>query len=51
MDEQLAEIQRLTGGNFARIFDATAFGYELSIKAMEAVSTNPVKYFSSVDDW
>ena len=51
VDEQLAEIKKITGGNFARIFDATAYGYELMVKALETCSTAATKYLTSVDDW
>lgn len=51
MDEQLAEIARVTGGNFGRMFDSTAYGYELMLKALEIHSTAPTKYLSTVDDW
>ncbi|KAJ4297319.1 hypothetical protein N0V88_004237 [Collariella sp. IMI 366227] len=51
VDEQLAEIKKATGGNFARIFDSTAYGYEIMIKALETVSTANTKYLTSVDDW
>jgi hypothetical protein len=47
----LAEIKSVTGGNFARIFDATAYGYELMVKALETCSTTATKYLTSVDDW
>jgi hypothetical protein len=48
----LAEIKKITGGNFARIFDATAYGYELMVKALETCSTAAAtKYLTSVDDW
>ncbi|KAG7292856.1 hypothetical protein NEMBOFW57_002901 [Staphylotrichum longicolle] len=43
IDEQLAEIKGITGGNFARIFDATAYGYELMLKALETCSTAETK--------
>lgn len=51
MEEQLAEIKRVTGGKFGRVFDASAWAHELSIKALETCSDESAKYFSSVDDW
>jgi hypothetical protein len=51
LDEQLAEIMKITRGNFARVFDSSAHGYEAAIKALEAGSSASEKYFSSVDDW
>lgn len=51
VDEQVAEIKKATGGKFARVFDASAYGYELAIKALETASTEKEKWFSSVDDW
>jgi len=51
LDEQVAEIKKITGGSFARVFDASAHGYDVAIAALSSASTEPVKYFSSVDDW
>ncbi|KAJ4179468.1 hypothetical protein NW767_014601 [Fusarium falciforme] len=51
IDEQLAEIRTITGGNFARMFDATAYGYDLMVKALETCSTATTKYLTTVDDW
>ncbi|KAH6670926.1 chaperonin 10-like protein [Plectosphaerella plurivora] len=51
VDEQVADIKRITGGNFARVFDATTFGTDVMIKALDTVSTAETKYLSSVDDW
>ncbi|KAK4129163.1 GroES-like protein [Parathielavia appendiculata] len=51
VDEQLAEIKKITGGNFARIFDSTAYGYDIMVKALETCSTATTKYLTSVDDW
>jgi hypothetical protein len=51
VDEQLAEIKRITGGNFGRVFDSSVVSFELSIKALETVSEEKAKYFSTVDDW
>ncbi|KAH7165460.1 chaperonin 10-like protein [Dactylonectria macrodidyma] len=49
--EQLAEIKKITGGNFARIVDSTAYGYEIMVKALETCSTATTKYLTTVDDW
>ncbi|KAL2137260.1 hypothetical protein VTI74DRAFT_4991 [Chaetomium olivicolor] len=51
VEEQLAEIKKITGGSFARIIDSTAYGYEVMVKALENVSTASTKYLTSVDDW
>lgn len=51
VDEQVADIQRITGGNFARIIDTTTFGFDVMAKALETVSTAEAKYLASVDDW
>jgi hypothetical protein len=51
VDDQLAEIKESTGGNFARIFDTTLYGYEVMVKALENCSTATTKYLASVDDW
>ena len=50
-DEQLAEIKKVTGGNFSKVFDASAQGYETAIKALTTISTGSDKSFSTVDDW
>jgi hypothetical protein len=51
VDEQIAEIKKITGGNFARIFDSTTYGYEVMVEALETCSTATTKYLTSVDDW
>ena len=51
VDDQVAEIKKITGGNFARIYDTTAHGYDIMIKALETCSTATKKYLASVDDW
>lgn len=51
IDEQLSEIKRITGGNFARMFDSTAFGYKIMIEALETCSVSTTKYLATVDNW
>ncbi|KAH8879603.1 GroES-like protein [Thozetella sp. PMI_491] len=51
IDEQLAVIKEVTGGNFGRVFDASAQGFETATKALSVVSTAGEKTFSTVDDW
>ncbi|KAJ3539811.1 hypothetical protein NM208_g5338 [Fusarium decemcellulare] len=51
IDEQLTEIRKVTGGNFARVVDTTAYGYELMVKALETCSTADTKFLTTVDDW
>lgn len=50
-EDQLAEIEKITGGQFSRIADTTLHAVDLSIKALETISKAPVKYFATVDDW
>lgn len=50
-DEQLKEIKNITGGHFALVFDASAYGTDLALTALGTLSTATTKYFSSVDDW
>lgn len=51
VEEQLAEIKSITSGNFARIIDSTAYGYEIMVKALETCSTATTKFLTTVDDW
>ena len=51
VEEQLAEIQKITGGQFGRVVDASAQAVEVSIKTLVDVSKAELKYFASVDDW
>ncbi|GAB1309949.1 hypothetical protein MFIFM68171_00159 [Madurella fahalii] len=43
--------QKITQGNFGRVFDASAYAAELSLKGLQACSTEEKRYFSTVDDW
>ncbi|KAH7361527.1 chaperonin 10-like protein [Plectosphaerella cucumerina] len=47
VDEQVADIKRITGGNFGRILDATTFGFDVMAKALDTASTAETKYLSS----
>ncbi len=51
IDEQLADIKTITGGRFARVFDASALGYELAIRALQTSSSQSERWFTTVDDW
>ncbi|KAF4445332.1 hypothetical protein F53441_10881 [Fusarium austroafricanum] len=51
VDEQVAEIQKITGGNFSKMMDATTHGYEVMVKALDTASKMEKKYLTSVDDW
>jgi len=51
IEEQLAEIEKVTGGKFGRIVDTSVMSLDLSVKALEAVSKESDKYFATVDDW
>ncbi|KAH8647656.1 hypothetical protein BX600DRAFT_518086 [Xylariales sp. PMI_506] len=51
-EQQLDVIKKTTGGKFARVFDAGGHSYDVSIEALETVSTAAEeKLFASVDDW
>jgi hypothetical protein len=49
--EQLKEIQSITGGNFNKILDSSSQAYDVSIKALDTISTATEKFFASTDDW
>ena len=49
--EQVAEIQKITGGNFTRVFDASAMAGETGMTALAQNKTSERKYFSTVNDW
>jgi len=51
IEEQLAEIEKITSGQFAHIVDTSIVSLDLSVKALETISKESVKYFVSVDDW
>ncbi|KAF4998883.1 hypothetical protein FGRMN_2814 [Fusarium graminum] len=51
VDEQVADIQRITNGNFGRIMDASSHGFEVMVKALQNSSTATDKYLTTVDDW
>jgi hypothetical protein len=51
IEEQLAEIEKITGGKFARIVDTSLMSLDLSVKALETISKESDKYFATVDDW
>jgi D-arabinose 1-dehydrogenase-like Zn-dependent alcohol dehydrogenase len=51
MEEQLAEIKKITSGNFSRVVDTSIAALELSVKALETISKASDKYFATVDDW
>ncbi|KAH6971113.1 chaperonin 10-like protein [Ilyonectria sp. MPI-CAGE-AT-0026] len=51
IDEQLSEIKRITGGNFARMFDSTAVSYKIMVEALQTCSVSTTKYLASVDNW
>jgi hypothetical protein len=51
IEEQLVEIERITGGKFARIVDTSIASLDLSVRALETISKEPNKYFATVDDW
>ncbi|KAH6989998.1 chaperonin 10-like protein [Ilyonectria destructans] len=51
IDEQLGEIKRITSGNFARMFDSTAFSYKIMVEALETCSVSSTKYLATVDNW
>ncbi|KFY06771.1 hypothetical protein V492_07747 [Pseudogymnoascus sp. VKM F-4246] len=53
LSEQLANIREITGGNFTRVFDASAMGTETGIGAIVQVADQkaPVRYYSTTNDW
>ena len=53
LEEQLAEIKQITGGNFSRVFDASAMATETGMEALAQVGDKDakVKYFATVNDW
>jgi hypothetical protein len=53
LEDQIKEIGRLTGGNFSRVFDASAMATETGMTAL-ATYTDPDekhKYFATTNDW
>lgn len=48
---QLAEVQSITGGNFSRVFDASAQASSTAFEALLGVSTTKEKFFTTTDDW
>lgn len=51
IEEQLTEIEEITGGKFGRIVDTSLMALDLSIKALETIAKESDKYFATVDDW
>lgn len=51
VDEQLAEIEKITEGRFGRVVDASAQAVEVPIKTLVGASKVEAKYFATVDDW
>ncbi|KAF9781025.1 hypothetical protein IL306_014722 [Fusarium sp. DS 682] len=51
VDEQVAEIQKITGGNFSKMMDASTFGYDVMVKALGTASKAEKKYLTTVDSW
>ncbi|KAF4340085.1 hypothetical protein FBEOM_5945 [Fusarium beomiforme] len=51
VDEQVAEILKITRGNFGKIMDASTYGYDVMVKALETASNAKEKYLTSVDSW
>nr|RBQ85011.1 hypothetical protein FVER53263_08826 [Fusarium verticillioides] len=49
IDAQVAEIKKITNGNFGKMMDASTYGYEVMVKALETVSDAKEKYLTSVD--
>ncbi|EWG49245.1 hypothetical protein FVEG_16447 [Fusarium verticillioides 7600] len=45
----VAEIKKITNGNFGKMMDASTYGYEVMVKALETVSDAKEKYLTSVD--
>jgi hypothetical protein len=51
LEEQLKEIEAVTGGNFSRVFDASAMATETGMKALASISKSTPKYFTTTNDW
>ncbi|KAH7154304.1 chaperonin 10-like protein [Fusarium sp. MPI-SDFR-AT-0072] len=51
IDAQVAEIKKITDGNFGKIMDASTYGYKVMVKALETASKAKEKYLTSVDSW
>ncbi|KFX86801.1 hypothetical protein V490_08834 [Pseudogymnoascus sp. VKM F-3557] len=53
LSEQLDSIREITGGNFSRVFDASAMGTETAVGAVLQVADKSasVRYFSTTNDW
>ncbi|KAF4503445.1 hypothetical protein FAGAP_299 [Fusarium agapanthi] len=51
IDAQVAEIKKITDGNFGKMMDASTYGYKVMVKALETASDAKEKYLSSVDSW
>ena len=50
-EEQVAEIQNITGSNFTRVFDASAFAGEVGMAALAASKSKEQKYYATTNDW
>ncbi|KFY88357.1 hypothetical protein V500_06410 [Pseudogymnoascus sp. VKM F-4518 (FW-2643)] len=53
LEEQLREVQNITGGNFCRVFDSSAMATETAIAALDKISNakDGSKYFATTNDW
>ncbi|KAH7220294.1 chaperonin 10-like protein [Fusarium oxysporum] len=51
IDAQVAEIKKITNGNFGKMMDASTYGYKVMVKALETASNAKEKYLTSVDSW
>lgn len=53
LTEQLACIEKITGGNFSRVFDASAMMTETGMAAVSQLGDKraSVRYFSTTNDW
>ncbi len=50
IDQQLKEIEEITGSKLTRAFDASAMSTETGMKAL-AASSAEIKYFATTNDW
>ncbi|KAG5789072.1 hypothetical protein H9Q69_011860 [Fusarium xylarioides] len=51
VDAQVAEIKKITNGNFGKMMDVSTYGYKVMVKALETASEAKEKYLTSVDSW
>ncbi|KAH9204438.1 chaperonin 10-like protein [Leptodontidium sp. 2 PMI_412] len=53
LEEQLREVQKITSGNFSRVFDSSAMATATAMAALAQISNakDGSKYFATTNDW